>query len=140
MAHFIGYLRGTRGEASRLGGKDHGIQTRVQGWKSGAKIIGRHIDAKDRFEIYMTGGSDAASREKLVAVIIQDENGEPTLQLADNNPVLTALGNLLECIGACEIAPGALERAVERENMNEAVAKARVVVRENSGEKAGMKA
>lgn len=138
MAHFIGYLRGTRGEASRLGGKDNGIQSRVQGWQSGVKVIGRHIDARDRFEIYMTCGSDSdsASREKLIAVVNQDENGEPALQLADGNPVLSALKYLLECIDACQLAPGALERAVERENMNEAVTKARKVIDANCPEKA----
>jgi hypothetical protein len=136
MAHFIGYLRGTRGEASRLGGKENGIQSRVQGWKSGVRVIGRHIDAKDRFEIYQTSGSDSASREKLIAVVNQDENGEPVLQLADGNPVLSALKYLLECMGACQIAPGALERAVERENVDEAVARARKVIDENCPEKA----
>jgi hypothetical protein len=140
MAHFIGYLRGTRGEASRLGGKDHGIQTRVQGWQSGVKVIGRHIDSKDRFEIYQTSGSDSASREKLIAVVNQDENGEPVLQLADSNPVLVALEYLLECMGACQLAPGVLERAVERNNINEAVTKARKVISENSPEKVVAKA
>ncbi len=131
MAHFIGYLRGARGEASRLGSKENGIQTRVQGWKSGVKVVGRHIDSQDRFEIYMTGGSDAASRERLIAVVNQDKKDEPSAQLASSNPVLAALENLLKCIGACSIAPGALERAVERENMNEAVRKARAIIEQN---------
>jgi len=140
MAHFIGYLRGTRGEASRLGGKENGIQSRVQGWKSGVKVIGRHVDSEDRFEIYQTGGSDSASREKLIAVVNQDANGAPVLRLADSNQALMALKYLLECIGACQIAPGALERADRRESVNEAVAKARKVINENCPEKVGAKA
>jgi hypothetical protein len=131
VAHFIGFIRGTRGEASRLGGKEGGIRSRVQGWQSGVKVIGRHAGGKDWFQIWATSGSDSSTPEQLVATVGRKDNNELFAQLAKHNPVLIALENLLDCIGAVANAGDCTTRAVEKENLNEAVVKARVVVREN---------
>lgn len=38
MAHFIGYLQGNRGGASRLGSKDSGIDASARGWNIGGSV------------------------------------------------------------------------------------------------------
>lgn len=59
MAHFIGYLQGSRGEASRLGTKNTGIDARAQGWEIGGKIIMEcNKDGEDIVTIYVTRGSN----------------------------------------------------------------------------------
>lgn len=38
MAHFIGYIQGARGEASRLGTKKSGIDVSARGWNLGGSV------------------------------------------------------------------------------------------------------
>jgi hypothetical protein len=75
MARFIGRVQGSRGEVSRLGGTESGIQASAQGWKVGVRVCGGDQDGRDIFNIYATGGSNARSPEILVAVISLDESG-----------------------------------------------------------------
>lgn len=41
MARFIAYVKGQRGEASRLGTKSSGIRTQAQGWDIGGFVTVR---------------------------------------------------------------------------------------------------
>jgi len=38
MAHFIGYVKGNRGEASRLGSKSSGMDATARGWNIGGSV------------------------------------------------------------------------------------------------------
>lgn len=71
MAHFIGYLQGNRGQASRLGSKKSGISAQAQGWNIGAKIELKYNPEKDRDEvfIYQTGGSNSGISTKLLKTL-----------------------------------------------------------------------
>lgn len=61
MARFRGTIQGCRGEASRLGGTETGIETRTNGWNSGVRVVGFVDDnGDDCFDIYITGGSNGS--------------------------------------------------------------------------------
>lgn len=133
MAHFIGYLHGSAYvEASRLGSKESGIRARVQGWRVGVKVEGRNAGgAGDLFTVAATGGSDREVPDQTVAVVGLNDEGELFVQLSPSHPVLMALEELLASMGRCSVAPGALERAELRGEMNDAVAKARSAINAN---------
>lgn len=70
MAQFRGTIRGSRGEASRLGGKDSGINLTADGWDLGVSVRGFHskITDKDTFDIEVTSGSNGGQLKfKLVS-------------------------------------------------------------------------
>lgn len=66
MARFIGYLKGNRGQASRLGTKNSGIEARAQGWNIGARIVLK-VDSQGRdvLKVYVNGGSSGDRSETL---------------------------------------------------------------------------
>jgi hypothetical protein len=64
MAHFSGTVRGSRGEASRLGDKESGLRTETNGWRAGVTVIAKTLPdfvvadrGEDEFAIYVTEGS-----------------------------------------------------------------------------------
>lgn len=61
MAHFRGTVQGSRGEASRLGGKESGLTTTCNGWDLGVTCDARHTDGKDRIRITITSGSGSGN-------------------------------------------------------------------------------
>ena len=68
MAHFIGYLQGSRGEASRLGTKKSGISATANGWNIGVTCEVSHSmgDDTDYFLVYRTGGSNGHGQSELI--------------------------------------------------------------------------
>lgn len=79
MAHFIGVVQGSRGEASRLGGKETGMRVNANGWEAGVTVRAVHIDGKDRFYLYRTAGSNGYTSQHIATVI----EGDPMLHLVD---------------------------------------------------------
>jgi hypothetical protein len=73
MAHFRATIKGSRGLASRLGGKEGGIIARVDGWNCGVTIWAFHRDGKDVFEIVKTGGSNRQTTPVTIAEITEGE-------------------------------------------------------------------
>lgn len=67
MAHFYASIQGNRGEATRMGSKDSGIEGHIRGWSIGARVVVSHIDGKDVVRVYKTGGSGGAGFPQLVA-------------------------------------------------------------------------
>jgi len=67
MAHFIGYVQGSRGPASRLGGKASGINVEAAGWGTGAEVSIRHINGKDHVTVWRTSGSAGTGSRKVIA-------------------------------------------------------------------------
>lgn len=60
MAHFIAYMKGGRGEVSRTGTKNSGIDTRAQGWNIGGRVAVEHdsMQERDVVHLWITRGSD----------------------------------------------------------------------------------
>jgi hypothetical protein len=81
VAHFMGTVRGTRGEASRLGSPKSGLQVKANGWRSGVRVRAFvDADGRDCFQVHVTGGSGYGPGERLIATvhagIVDVENGE----------------------------------------------------------------
>jgi len=73
MARFIGRLKGGRGEVTRLGGTESGIEAAVSGWDVGVRVVGDcRAGGDDVFLVYATGGSNARTSSKVVATISRD--------------------------------------------------------------------
>ena len=60
MAHFIGYLQGNRGGASRLGTKTSSMDVSGRGWNLGANVFVYYDERtkEDRVTVTLTGGSN----------------------------------------------------------------------------------
>jgi hypothetical protein len=76
MAHFISFIRGNRGEASRLGSKDSGIKASAQGWDCGISVNGR-CDRNDhnRFAAFATTGSNGGGSSTWLGSCGKDSDG-----------------------------------------------------------------
>ena len=74
MAQFRATIKGQRGHASRLGGKNTGIFAWVNGWHSGVEVCGKYneITKQDEFQIYKTGGS-CGGHKVLIAEVSASE-------------------------------------------------------------------
>ena len=71
MAQFKADIQGSRGSASRLGGKTSGITGHIRGWESGIRIEGHHDeDLGDIFMIYQTSGSGFKAKDILIGKLI----------------------------------------------------------------------
>ncbi len=68
MAHFIGTIKGNKGEASRLGSKDSGMRAVVNGWNFGCEVIISHNKETDKNEIniWTTSGSNGKRTAKFI--------------------------------------------------------------------------
>ena len=70
MAHFYAQIQGNRGEATRMGTPNSGIEGHIRGWNVGVKVYGSvDNDGNDVFEVYHTGGSNGHTTSKLIATI-----------------------------------------------------------------------
>lgn len=63
MARFRATIQGSRGAASRLGGKEAGARASVNGWNVGVNVFAnaakdRNGNEGDRITLYITGGSN----------------------------------------------------------------------------------
>lgn len=73
---FLAAIQGERGEVSRLGNADSGIEARAQGWEVGVKIVGRVIDGEDVFHIYANKGSNGGTYSEFLGSV-KLEDGVP---------------------------------------------------------------
>ena len=60
MAHFYGDLQGSRGQATRVGGKKSGIEGHIRGWQVGARVrvSFNESTSEDEVEVQLTSGSN----------------------------------------------------------------------------------
>lgn len=70
MAQYRAVIQGSRGAASRLGGKSSGIRADVNGWTAGVRVEAGQIDGRDVFKIYKTGGSNAARSAEYIGCVL----------------------------------------------------------------------
>lgn len=89
MAHFIGYVQGARGEASRLGSKSSGIDATGRGWNIGGSVMLRSNESKDEegkkierdsVTLSVDSGSNHRGDSYEVACFEEGENGERVLK------------------------------------------------------------
>jgi len=67
MAQFYASIQGSRGEATRTGGKDSGISGHIRGWNVGVRVECVHRAGEDHVRVYKTGGSSGHKSDKLIA-------------------------------------------------------------------------
>ncbi len=67
MARFIGFLRGGRGEVSRLGTPSSGIVATAQGWDIGGEVTIHDANGVDIVEFTLTRGSRKAGSPVTIA-------------------------------------------------------------------------
>ena len=91
MAHFRGTLEGSRGQVSRLGTKNSGVQVTADGWDVGAGVdVGHRQDPStglslgDRVLVCLTGGSNQTGPRGAIAHIERRKSdGQVTVRFYD---------------------------------------------------------
>ena len=78
MAHFIGYVKGQKGEASRLGTKASGLSISSNGWRFGVDVFMRYNEEKgiDEAVIELTTGSEHTSDKRMIGVFNREDLNE----------------------------------------------------------------
>ena len=69
MAQFYASIQGNRGEASRMGSKNSGIEGHIRGWNIGARVV-CFVDkktGKDTVRVFKTAGSSGFGDSSLIA-------------------------------------------------------------------------
>jgi|WetSurMetagenome_2_1015567.scaffolds.fasta_scaffold1449785_1 hypothetical protein len=73
MSRFYGSMQGNRGEATRQGGTESGISCHVRGWDAGIEVRGYvNEEGKDEFRVFITGGSNRRTSDKLALEVSAD--------------------------------------------------------------------
>ena len=77
MSHFYASMQGNRGEATRCGSKQSGIDAHIRGWNSGVRVSCRYNKTTGRDEcfIYATGGSNRSSQDIELGSVVNDGDG-----------------------------------------------------------------
>lgn len=84
MARFRGTVRGQRGEASRLGNAKSGLLVEANGWEGGIRVEAfAQPNGEDRFEVYVTSGSNGRYRSRHLATIATSPSG-PWIEYGDD--------------------------------------------------------
>lgn len=74
MAQFRATIQGARGMASRLGHKNSGLHVTANGWNAGVTVDVAHINGRDVFQVFRTGGSNNGWSRKLIAEFADGED------------------------------------------------------------------
>lgn len=67
MARFRGLVRGSRGEASRLGHRE--LVTECNGWSAGVRVEAQPDGDGDTFRVYATTGSSPEGRATHIGTV-----------------------------------------------------------------------
>lgn len=69
MAHFYGTLQGSRGMATRLGGKSGGLVTRAAGWGGAIQVHVYHDETtgEDMYRVELTPWENSGGRTQVLA-------------------------------------------------------------------------
>lgn len=73
MAKYLGTIKGSRGEASRLGSAQSGMVAKINGWNHGLRIeVDNRLqegERRDIFHVVLTGGSNEARQNETILTI-----------------------------------------------------------------------
>ena len=73
MSQFYASIQGNRGEATRCGSKNSGIEGHIRGWSIGARVKGyTDSQGRDHIIVIKTGGSNGHSPEVQIAHLTED--------------------------------------------------------------------
>ena len=73
MAQFYASIQGNRGQATRMGTKNSGIQGHIRGWDVGVAVeCSVDKDGHDVCYVYATQGSNDARARRCIASVHQD--------------------------------------------------------------------
>jgi len=71
MSQFKADIQGSKGAASRLGGKASGISGHIRGWSSGIRVEGHHDEELgDIFLVWQTTGSGFSGNSTLLGKLV----------------------------------------------------------------------
>lgn len=77
MSYFYGNVQGNRGETTRGGSKNSGIEGHIRGWKSGARVVCTVNDVgEDIVEVYATRGSGYNEEGKFTGLVMRTVDGK----------------------------------------------------------------
>lgn len=98
MSHFYGDIQGNRGEATRGGSKDSGVDGHIRGWHTGARVECFYDEdsGKDMVRVYRTSGSSGHSNE-LVAEWGTDFY-HPIKKICENVLAITKMNECETCV------------------------------------------
>ena len=82
MAQFMGKVRGSKGGASRLGTKKSGLTVAANAWDVGVRVVARHENGGDCFDIFMTAGSNNPAGSGVHIGTVQETDGGTVFSLA----------------------------------------------------------
>lgn len=69
MSHFYASIQGSRGEATRTGGKR--MSGHIRGWSIGCRVECSIVDGKDVINIYKTDGSSGHTPDELITELTE---------------------------------------------------------------------
>jgi hypothetical protein len=83
MSHFYGTLQGMRGEATRCGSKDSGIDTVAASWKGAIRVSVYHDDetGEDRYDIAQSTWQSSGINQSIATGVIGKPN--PWIEAAE---------------------------------------------------------
>ena len=74
MAQFYASIQGNRGQATRMGTKNSGIQGHIRGWDVGVAVeCSVDKGGHDVCYVYTTGGSNGVGSRIMIASVTKDE-------------------------------------------------------------------
>jgi hypothetical protein len=79
MSHFYGTVQGSRGVASRTGGKSGGMRATAASWSGSIRVELRHDDetGKDHFRVVQSTWHGHGISEVLATGVIGEPSGKP---------------------------------------------------------------
>ena len=83
MSHFYGDLQGNRGQASRCGTKESGVNAHVRGWDIGGHVDVCRIAGADVVFFKITGGSNGGVVRTIATARRVD--GKIVVQMEENS-------------------------------------------------------
>jgi len=78
MAQFYADIQGNRGQATRMGTKDSGMDGHIRGWNLGGRVWMRYNKELERDEVTidLTSGSGYGNAEKRLGTFYLTKNGK----------------------------------------------------------------
>lgn len=74
MSRFYASIQGSKGQATRQGTKNSGIQGHIRGWNVGARVFcSVNDDGKDEVTLILTSGSNGRKSDKAIGTFREED-------------------------------------------------------------------